>query len=74
MAKRDKRLEKLRQNPRDVTFEELKHVLLDYGFEHVRTSGSQHTFIAVMRDQDWRLTIPFHRPVKAPCARGTESD
>jgi len=33
MAKRDKRLEKIRNNPKDVRFEELDQLLRDYGFE-----------------------------------------
>lgn len=64
MSKREKCLQKLRQNPKDVSFEQLKQVLEDYGFEHVRTAGSHHTFIARQGERDWRLTIPFHRPIK----------
>jgi predicted RNA binding protein YcfA (HicA-like mRNA interferase family) len=64
MSKRQKRLQKLRQNPKDVSFDDLKQVLEDFGFEHVRTVGSHHTFIAQHGEKDWRLTIPFHRPVK----------
>lgn len=66
MTKRDKRLKKLRQNPKDVSFDELKQVLEDFGFVHVRSSGSHHTFIAIIGDKNWRLTIPFNRPIKTP--------
>jgi hypothetical protein len=52
MSKRQKRLEKVRQNPKNVSFETLKTLLEDYGFEHIRTSGSHHTFIAVIGDRD----------------------
>lgn len=69
MAKRDKRLQKLRRNPKDVSFDELKRVLESYGFEHIRTVGSHHTFIAVIGERNWRLTIPVHRPVKTPYIR-----
>lgn len=69
MSKRQKRLARLRQNPKNVSFEELKQVLIDYGFEHIRTAGSHHTFIAIVDDRDWRLTIPFNRPVKTPYVR-----
>lgn len=64
MSKRDKRLQRLKQNPKNVAFDELKQVLGDYGFEHVRTAGSHHTFIAQAFGSDWRLTIPFNRPIK----------
>jgi predicted RNA binding protein YcfA (HicA-like mRNA interferase family) len=66
MSKRDKRLQRLRRNPKNVSFDELKQVLEDYGFQHVRTAGSHHTFIAIMNERDWRLTVPQHRPVKTP--------
>jgi predicted RNA binding protein YcfA (HicA-like mRNA interferase family) len=64
MSKRDKRLQQLRQNQKNVAFGELKQVLEDHGFEHVRTAGSHHTFIAQAFGRDWRLTIPFNRPIK----------
>jgi predicted RNA binding protein YcfA (HicA-like mRNA interferase family) len=57
-------LQKVRQNPKNVSFDELKLVLEDYGFEHLRTAGSHHTFIAERFGRDWRLTIPFNRPIK----------
>ena len=69
MTKRDKRLQRIRDNPKDVSFDELSRVLEDYDFEHVRTSGSHHTFIAIVGSRNWRLTIPFNRPIKAPYVR-----
>jgi predicted RNA binding protein YcfA (HicA-like mRNA interferase family) len=39
-------------------------VLEDHAFVHVRTAGSHHTFIAISGEKNWRLTIPFARPVK----------
>ena len=45
MAKRKKRLAKIRQNPKNVRFEELDRVLRDYGFERRQPrSGSSHYF------------------------------
>jgi predicted RNA binding protein YcfA (HicA-like mRNA interferase family) len=69
MTKRDKRLQRLRQNPKNVSFDALKRVLEDYGFEHIRTAGSHHTFVAVIGEHNWRLTIPFNRPIKIPYIR-----
>jgi predicted RNA binding protein YcfA (HicA-like mRNA interferase family) len=66
MSKREKRLQKLRQNLKDVSFNELKQILEDYGFDHIRTAGSHHTFIAMIGKLNWRVTIPFHRPIKIP--------
>lgn len=69
MTRREKRLQKLRQNPKNVSFDMLKRLLEDYGFEHVRTAGSHHTFVAVIEARNWRLTIPYHRPIKTPYIR-----
>jgi hypothetical protein len=66
MSKRDKRLQKIRQNPKSVTFDELKQVLEDFGFVQVRTSGSHHTFIAILGEANWRLTKLGFSPSQAP--------
>jgi predicted RNA binding protein YcfA (HicA-like mRNA interferase family) len=44
VSKRRKRLEKLRQNPKDVSFDDLRKVLEDFGFELVRSCGSHFAF------------------------------
>jgi hypothetical protein len=60
VAKREKRLERIRNNPRNVRFEELDHLLTDYGFSRRQPrSGSSH-FIYVRGKI--RLTIPMNRP------------
>lgn len=62
MAKKQKRLERLRQNPKNVTFEELRQVMEDYGFLLDRASGSHFNFRAEVSDQVWKITIPFKKP------------
>ena len=42
--KREKRLNKIKQSPKDVTFHELTAVLKDYGFEMRRSKGSHVAF------------------------------
>ncbi len=64
MAKRDKRLQKLRQNPKNVSLDELKQVLKEHGFWLDRIVGSHHIFRAEIRERVWKLTIPFKKPVK----------
>ena len=64
MTKRDKRLQKLRQSPQHVSFAELKQILEEYGFTVARVTGSHHIFVAELGDQVWKLTIPFHKPLK----------
>lgn len=64
MAKRDKRLQKLRQNPRDVSLEELRQILEDHGFWLDRIVGSHHVFRAEVGDKTWKVVIPYHKPIK----------
>lgn len=64
MAKRSKRLQKLRQNPNNVSLEELRRILESEGFmlDHVR--GSHYVFRAVAGGQVLRVVVPFARPIK----------
>jgi hypothetical protein len=60
VAKRQKRLEKLRQNPNNVRFEDLDQVLRDNGFKRRQPrSGSSH-YVYVRGEH--QLTVPFRRP------------
>jgi predicted RNA binding protein YcfA (HicA-like mRNA interferase family) len=65
MTKREKRLKKLRQNPKNISFDDLKQVLEDYGFILDRVVGSHHIFRAVHGERSWRLTIPMKHPIKS---------
>ncbi|MFZ4816556.1 MAG: type II toxin-antitoxin system HicA family toxin [Phototrophicaceae bacterium] len=64
MTKREKRLQKLRQNPKDVSFDDLRSVLEDFGFEWVRSSGSHHSFNIVIDGEPRLFVVPYRRPVK----------
>jgi predicted RNA binding protein YcfA (HicA-like mRNA interferase family) len=66
MTKRKKRLERIRQNPKSISFQDLQQVLLDYGFDLKRSSGSHHIFEAVYEDDIWQLIIPFRKPHVKP--------
>ena len=63
MTKREKRLQKIRQNPKDVSFEDLRQVLEDYGFEYDRSKGSHFLFLYILGGQTEQFVVPFHRPV-----------
>lgn len=66
MSKREKRLAKLRENPNNVSFDELVLVLEDFGFEQRPAKGTSHRFFrAQIGNNVWSITIPYHRPVKA---------
>jgi predicted RNA binding protein YcfA (HicA-like mRNA interferase family) len=64
MTKRDKRLERLRQSPKNVSLDTLKQVLEAYGFWLDRIVGSHHVFRAQVGTKTWRLTIPYNKPIK----------
>ena len=44
MSKRDKLLERIRRNPKDVTFKDLDQLLQAFGYELVRTRGSHSAY------------------------------
>lgn len=65
MTKRQKRLQKLRDNPLVVRFEELQQVLESYGFELDHVTGSHYIFRQQIGNVVLRVIIPFARPVKS---------
>jgi predicted RNA binding protein YcfA (HicA-like mRNA interferase family) len=65
MSRREKRLRKLRQNPKNVSLEELSQVLTDFGFWLDTVNGSHHVFRNSLQNKAWKLTIPFRKPVLA---------
>ncbi len=65
MSKRQKRLARIRQNPNNVSLDDLRKVLEDYGFEYRQAVGSHYTFTFVLGGQTKLLVIPFKRPLKS---------
>jgi predicted RNA binding protein YcfA (HicA-like mRNA interferase family) len=63
MSKRQKRRQKIAQNPVNVQFEELRKLLEDYGFELRRTRGSHHTFVGYIEDEKVSLVVPYKKPL-----------
>jgi predicted RNA binding protein YcfA (HicA-like mRNA interferase family) len=61
VTKRDKREERIRNNPKAVTFEELDWLLRQYGFVEVRRKGS-HAIYRHPTDSSIAPTVPFLRP------------
>jgi hypothetical protein len=59
VAKRDKLLEKWRQNPQGARFEEVDRVLLSYGFSR-RNRGSSHYVYS--RPGHNPITIAYRKP------------
>ncbi|MBZ0299848.1 MAG: type II toxin-antitoxin system HicA family toxin [Anaerolineae bacterium] len=64
MSKRQKRLERLRQNPNNVSLSDLQRVLEDYGFLHRKTTGSHYSYTYELGEETHLFVVPFRRPVK----------
>lgn len=62
MSKRDKAIERLRQNPKTVRFEDIDSLLLSFGFEK-RQKSSHATYILKNHRP---ITIPFRKPFILP--------
>jgi hypothetical protein len=63
MSKKEKRLRKIRQNPKNVTFDELRITLEDHGFVMRGGKATSHYFFsAEVGERFWRLSIPFKKP------------
>lgn len=63
MARADKLLHKMRQNPRaDWTIDDVKRVLCGRGCKVRSTGGSHHVFTHPATD--FILTVPANRPIK----------
>ena len=64
MSKREKRLQKIKQNPKDVSFDELRQLLQDYEFQLRRVTGSHHIFEYILDAKRLKFILPLGRPVK----------
>jgi hypothetical protein len=62
MSKKEKALEKLRQNPKHVRFEELETVLLRLGFQK-RQAGTSH---AMFTFGNHIINVPKRKPFVKP--------
>lgn len=65
MTKREKRLQKIRHNANDVSFDELHHLLADYGFTLRRITGSHHIFEYTLNQKRLKFIVPMGRPLKS---------
>ena len=64
MSKRKKLLKRLRNNPKNVSFEQLRSLLEAYGIILDRVSGSHHIFVVQIGDEEFNLPIPYRHPLK----------
>ncbi|MEA2027596.1 MAG: type II toxin-antitoxin system HicA family toxin [Campylobacterota bacterium] len=61
MSKKDKLLEAIKNNPKNVRFEDLKKILESIGYKAINRGGSHYVFTKANATS---LTIPFKKPVK----------
>jgi predicted RNA binding protein YcfA (HicA-like mRNA interferase family) len=61
MSRYDKLLEKMKRNPKDISFVDLKKILEKSGYIGINTGGSHWVF---RKDGYLSITIPYKRPVK----------
>jgi len=61
MSKKDKLLEAIKNNPKNVRFEDLKKILESIGYKAINRGGSHYVFTKVNATP---LTIPYKKPVK----------
>lgn len=60
MAKREKRLQKIRNNPNHVRFEELDRLLRAFGFERRQPRGGSSHYFYICAEH--RISVPMKRP------------
>jgi len=61
MTKRVKLLDKIRNNPKQVSFRDLRQLLESFGFELDHVTGSHHIFLGTVAGRNTRISIPFKR-------------
>jgi predicted RNA binding protein YcfA (HicA-like mRNA interferase family) len=64
MSKRKKLLLRIKQNPKDVIFNDLRKLLEMYGFTLKRTRGSHHSFKGLVSGQSVLFVVPYKQPLK----------
>lgn len=62
MSKKDKLLQAIKNNPKDVKFETIKKFLTELGYEAHNNGGSHWVF---RKENSQSITIPYKRPIKA---------
>ncbi|MCL4253243.1 MAG: type II toxin-antitoxin system HicA family toxin [Anaerolineae bacterium] len=66
MTKKEKLLRRLRNNPTDVSFQDLETLLFRFGFQFIRANGSHHLYEYEQKDIWRQVIIPVHgRKIKS---------
>jgi len=62
MSKKDKLLKAMKNNPKDIPFEDIKKLLESYGYTCHNSGGSHFVF---RKEFCEHIVIPYHKPIKA---------
>lgn len=62
MSKKDKLIKAMKNNPKNIPFEDIKKLLEDYGYVCHNSGGSYFVF---RKENTASIVIPFHKPIKA---------
>ncbi|MBP3208047.1 MAG: type II toxin-antitoxin system HicA family toxin [Campylobacter sp.] len=60
MSTKEKLLKNIKNNPKNVSYDDIKKLLNLYGFELVSIKGSHHKF----RRNGKSIMVPYHKPIK----------
>lgn len=75
MSKKKKLRQKIAQNPKNVSFQQLRSLLEAYGFELKRVTGSHHSFTGMVASTKELLVVPLDQPIKVNiCKEGFKVD
>ena len=66
MSKKDKLLKAIKNNPKNINFEDIKKLLESVGYKAKNSGGSHWVF---RKEGINSITIPFKRPIKAIYAK-----
>ena len=61
MSRKDKLIEAIKNNPKNVKFEDLKKILESLGYKAINRGGSHYVFT---REASISLTTPYKKPIK----------
>lgn len=62
MSQKEKLLEAMKNNPKNISFNDIKKLLEDNGYE-AHNNGSSH--FVFRKDGYGHIVIPYHKPIKA---------
>lgn len=69
MSKIEKLIQKLKNNPKDFSYDELKKILFHFGYEIIKTGKTSGSRVAFYKE-DTQHIIRLHKPQPKPVLKG----